>query len=320
MLAASCRERDRRALVVGSTGDRNAFGKRLSRHRDAVRWGPLIEADITDVAAVTSALERHRPDLVGHFAAYAYVGESVADPAIYYANNFNGTRCLLDAMRATGTRHLLFSSTCATYGIPARVPIDETHPQQPINPYGWSKLLVEQMIRDYSAAYGLSAVILRYFNAAGCDPEGEIGERHDPETHAIPLAIQAALDPSQPFTVLGTDFQTEDGSAVRDYIHVSDLADGHLLAAEQMLERTGVACFNLGTGRGTSVLELLAAVERVCGVAPARAIGPRRAGDPPCLIAAPRHAQERLGWQPVRSDIQTIVRTAHAWMIRGTGR
>lgn len=284
--------------------------------REAVRWGPLIECDIRDEAAVRSALETYRPDLVAHFAALAYVGESVVDPALYYTNNTAGTLALLDAMRAAGSLRLLFSSTCASYGIPDNSPIDEKHPQRPINPYGWSKMIVERMLEDYGKAYGLASVSLRYFNAAGCDPDGEIGERHEPETHAVPLVIEAARDPDRPFTVLGTDFPTPDGSPIRDYVHVSDLARAHVLAGEMLLERPGTHVFNLGTGTGTSVFELVEAVKRVMGNDPVIRLGGRREGDPPVLLASYAKAERELGWSPQLSQIDFIVETALRWRDR----
>lgn len=281
--------------------------------REAVRWGPLVEGDIRDSALVRTILAAHRPDLVAHFAAYAYVGESVADPGLYYANNAAGTLALLDAMRAEGMQRLIFSSTCASYGIPRSLPIDETHGQFPINAYGWSKFIVERMLEDYGRAYGLASVALRYFNAAGCDPDGEIGERHEPETHAIPLAIEAARRPERPFTIFGTDFPTPDGSAIRDFVHVADLARAHVLAGEMLLARGGTHQFNLGTGIGTSVLELLAAVERATGRAPAFRNGARRDGDPPILVAAFAKAERELGWRPEKSDMDFIIGTALRW-------
>jgi UDP-arabinose 4-epimerase len=287
--------------------------------RDAVRWGPLIECDIRDRAAVRAALVAHRPDLVAHFAAFAYVGESVTDPALYYDNNSVGTLALLEAMRAEGCNRLLFSSTCASYGIPTHLPIDETHAQAPINPYGWSKFIIERMLEDYGRAYGLASASLRYFNAAGCDADGEIGERHEPETHAIPLVIEAVRRPDRPFTIMGTDFPTADGSAVRDYVHVADLARAHLLAGEMLLERGGTHHFNLGTGKGTSVLELIAAITRVAGHAPATRSGPRRAGDPPVLVASYARAERELGWQPRNSAIDFILKTALDWYDRPVG-
>ncbi|WP_150290553.1 UDP-glucose 4-epimerase GalE [Sphingobium estronivorans] len=285
----------------------------------AVKWGPLIEADIADRAAVESALREYRPDVVAHFAAYAYVGESVAQPDIYYQNNSAGTLALLEAMRACGQRHILFSSTCASYGNPVRLPIDETHAQSPINPYGWSKFIIERMLEDYARAYDFQSIALRYFNAAGCDPDGEIGERHEPETHAIPLAIAAGIAGGA-FNVFGTDFDTRDGSAIRDYIHVCDLADAHVLAAERLLrgEGTGADIFNLGTGNGTSVLEIAAAVNRATGGRLQLLYAPRREGDPAQLVASAQKARDVLGWAPTRSDIDSIVDTALAWQLRQT--
>ena len=284
--------------------------------RDAVRWGPLIECDIRDLVEVRGAFEKFKPDLVAHFAAFAYVGESVDDPAIYYGNNTEGTLALLNSMRAAGCHRLLFSSTCASYGVPRSVPVDETHPQAPINPYGWSKMIIERMLEDFGKAYGIGSVSLRYFNAAGCDPEGEIGERHEPEPHAIPLAIEAARRTDRPFTILGTDFPTPDGSAIRDYIHVNDLARAHLLAGEMLLQRDGTHVFNLGTGVGTSVLELIETVKRVAKREPAVRHGPRRSGDPAKLVASFAKAERELGWRPQHSQIEFIIETALNWRDR----
>ncbi len=285
--------------------------------RDAVKWGPLVEGDIADAASVAAALGTYRPDAVAHFAAYAYVGESVEHPALYYRNNSFGTLVLLEEMLKAGVGKLIFSSTCASYGIPVRTPIDETHPQSPINPYGWSKFMIERMVQDLSAAHGLDAVVLRYFNAAGADPDREIGERHEPETHVVPLAIDAALDPERVFTINGTDFDTRDGTALRDYIHVSDLARAHVLAGEKLLRDRGVEVYNLGTGVGTTVGELVEAVARAAGRRPTVANGPRRAGDPPALVAAAGKAKRDLGWVPDHSGIDTIVETALAWFRDG---
>ncbi|WP_347302925.1 UDP-glucose 4-epimerase GalE [Croceibacterium sp. TMG7-5b_MA50] len=281
--------------------------------RDAVKWGPLVEADIADRDAVGAAIDRYAPDLVAHFAAYAYVGESVEQPDLYYSNNTAGTLALLETMRAKGVARILFSSTCATYGNPVRLPIDEDHPQAPINPYGWSKFIIERMLEDYCQAYGFSSTILRYFNAAGCDPDGEIGERHEPEPHAIPLAIAAALKEGGVFRVNGTAFDTRDGSAIRDYIHVADLADAHVLAAEKLLDATGVEIFNLGTGTGTSVLELADTVNRATGGGLQVVHAPPRPGDPAMLVASAARAQAKLGWMPSRSSIDFIVETALRW-------
>lgn len=281
--------------------------------REAVQWGPFIEGNLLDRAAIDSAIGKTRPDLVAHFAAFAYVGESVDDPAIYYRNNCVGTLNLLDTMVAYGVGPILFSSTCATYGNPKHLPIAEDHPQAPINPYGRSKLFVEHMIRDCCAAYGLRSVTLRYFNAAGADPDGEIGERHEPETHAIPLAIEAAVEPNAHFTVFGTDFDTRDGSALRDYIHVSDLAEAHVAAGEFLLANGGSHVFNLGTGVGTTVLELVAAIGKATGRRPDVKLGDRRAGDPGALVASFDKARDVLGWEPRFSSIDRIVETALAW-------
>ena len=281
--------------------------------REAVKWGDLIEGDVADPEAIGAALRRCRPDLVAHFAAYAYVGESVARPDLYYKNNSLGSFALLEQMRMAGISSLIFSSTCATYGLPVRTPIDEDHPQVPISPYGWSKLLVERMLADYHNAYGFNSVSLRYFNAAGCDPDGEIGERHVPETHAIPLAIAAALGGAH-FTVNGNDFETFDGTAVRDYVHVADLARAHVLAGEMIMRKGGVHAFNLGTGAGTSVLQVMAAVERAVGRRAALSFGPRRPGDPPVLVASSARAREAFGWTPALSRLDVIVETALAWM------
>lgn len=280
---------------------------------DAVRWGKLIEGDIGDESAMRAILAQERPDVVAHFAAYAYVGESVIDPDLYYRNNVAGTRALLAAMRAEDVTSLVFSSSCATYGVPDRLPITEDMRQQPINPYGWSKLMVEQMLKDQAVAYALNSISLRYFNAAGCDAEGEIGERHEPETHAIPLALAAALDGTA-FTINGSDFATRDGTAMRDYIHVSDLADAHVAAAERLYAGDhGAEFFNLGTGRGVTVAELADAVEDAAGLPLLRQVGPRRPGDPAELVAAPGLAQTVLGWSARQSDLANIVHTALAW-------
>ena len=281
--------------------------------RDAVRWGALIEGDLLSPEAIGKALDQVKPDLVAHFAAFAYVGESVCDPGLYYRNNCVGTLNLAQEMVRRGPRALLFSSTCATYGNPVTLPIDEDHPQLAINPYGRSKAICEQFIKDFCAAYSLRSVVLRYFNACGADPDGEIGELHIPETHAIPLAIEAALDSVSRFQVLGADFETRDGSAVRDYIHVLDLAAAHIAAGEYLLRTPGFHPFNLGTGAGTSVLELLHAVERVTGRPVAHDIGPRRPGDPPCLVATYSKARDVLGWEPRYSLTDFIIETALQW-------
>lgn len=288
----------------------------LSRgHADAVRWGPLFMADLLDPRALDAIMTEYRPDAVIHFAALAYVGESVLSPAPYYEVNVAGTRNLLEAMRKHGVNTIVFSSTCATYGIPDVLPIDETSPQLPVNPYGFSKLVVEHMLADYGRAYGLRSVALRYFNAAGCDADGELGERHEPETHAIPLAIQAAMGAGPAFRVMGTDYDTPDGTAVRDYVHVSDLADAHVRGLEFLIDEGGHHAFNLGTGRGTSVRELLDAVSRVMGCEVPYVNAPRRAGDPPALFARADRARQHLGWVPSYRSIEPMVRTAADWFL-----
>ena len=289
----------------------------LSRgHREAVRWGPLVEGDIGDRAQLRRAFAEYRVTAVMHFAAYAYVGESVADPALYYRNNLTGTLALLDAMREAEVREIVFSSTCATYGTPDTLPLRETAPQNPVNPYGETKLAMERALHWYGRAYGLRAVSLRYFNAAGADPDGELGEDHDPETHLVPLVLRAALGQGPAVEIFGTDYPTPDGTAIRDYIHVDDLAAAHLRALERLRAGGGSIALNLGTGLGHSVREVLAAAEAVSGrKVPAHA-APRRPGDPPALVADPSLAAEVLGWRANCSGIEEIVGSAFAWHAR----
>jgi UDP-arabinose 4-epimerase len=282
-------------------------------HRAAVRWGPLVEGDLADLERLRAAIEQYRVSAVMHFAAFAYVGESVADPALYYRNNLGGSLSLLEAMRAEGIGRIVFSSTCATYGVPANVPISETAPQLPVNPYGETKLAIERALHWYGEAYGIRSVSLRYFNAAGADPDGEIGECHEPETHLLPLVLLAALGKRPPIEIYGTDYATPDGTAIRDYIHVSDLVAAHLRALEYLLEGHDSNAFNLGSGRGHSVREVIAAAEAVAGRAiPRREVG-RRPGDPPALVADPMRAADLLGWRAEMSDLKTIIETALAW-------
>jgi len=286
-------------------------------HRWAVKWGPLVEGDLADGALVARVLREHQITAVIHFAAYAYVGESVTNPRKYFRNNVVNTLNLLDAMVDVGVRDIVFSSTCATYGEPLRVPISEDHPLNPVNPYGETKLAVEKILHWYQGAYQLRFAALRYFNAAGADPDGEVGEDHDPETHLIPLTIEAALGRRAGLDIYGTDYPTPDGTAVRDYIHVADLAGAHLLALDRL--RSGGADrlqLNLGTGTGHSVREIIAAVEKTTGRrVPVREVG-RRAGDPPALVADSRQANQALGWTPQHSDIDTIVAHACRWHMR----
>lgn len=282
-------------------------------HRSFVRWGPLFEGDLLDPGQLDAAMRQYRPAAIMHFAANALVGESVADPAKYYRNNSLGSFNLIEAARAHGVRHFVFSSTCASYGVPGVVPIPEDHPQVPINAYGSSKLVVEQMLQHYGPAYGLRSVALRYFNAAGALPGGELGEDHDPETHLIPLAIGAALGSRPPLQVLGTDYPTPDGTAVRDYIHVCDLAEAHVAALRHLLAGGESARLNLGTGVGASVREVIGTVERVLGLPVPHVDAPRRPGDPPALVADARKARELLGWEARMSSLERIITDACAW-------
>ena len=282
-------------------------------HPWAVQWGPLEAGDIADRPWLDALIDRYRPRAILHFAAYAYVGESVLDPGKYYRNNVAGALTLLEAARDHGIPHFIFSSTCATYGIPERTPITEDCPQAPINPYGASKLMIERMLADFDRAHGLRYVALRYFNAAGADPAGAIGEDHSPETHLIPLAIAAALGRGPELAIFGTDYPTPDGTAIRDYIHVTDLADAHVRALGYLMGGGESVALNLGTGTGHSVRQVLDAIARVAGrPVPARA-APRRAGDPPELVADPARAQRLLDWQPRHSDLTRLVETAWRW-------
>jgi UDP-arabinose 4-epimerase len=288
--------------------------------RDMVRWGPLIEGDILDPSSLNAAIAETKPDVVAHFAALTSVGESVKDPGLYYRNNSIGAFNILESMRAHGVDKMIFSSTAATYGVPHETPMPETHPQLPINPYGWSKLMVERMMHDYAAAYGLRYAALRYFNAAGADGDGEVGERHVPETHVIPLAARGALRDDYVFTIFGDDFETRDGTCVRDYIHVTDLSAAHAAAADYLLKGGEAMAFNLGTGDGTTVKEIADAVEKASGRPLPRRIGPRRAGDPPVLVASNARAKSVLGWTPKHSSIDEIVSSAWAWALKDDAR
>ena len=284
-------------------------------HRSAVRWGPFVEADLADKAALSKVFETYPISAVVHFAGSAYVGESMDAPQLYFRNNVGGTLGLLESMLDHGVNRIVFSSSCATYGHPRAIPITENHPQQPVNPYGESKLMVEKVLFWYARAYGLRYTILRYFNAAGADPEGELGEMHEPEPHLIPRVIAAALGSLPAVQVYGTDYDTADGTAVRDYIHVTDLAQAHV-AALQYLESGGTsAAFNLGTGRGHSVRQVISAVERASGRKVPFEDLPRRAGDPAELVADAREAVRRLAWDPRHSDLPSIVQTAWNWHI-----
>ena len=287
-----------------------AFDSLATGHADAVRWGPLVRGDVRDQAALDAAFDAHRPVAVLHFAARAYVGESVREPGLYHDGNVGGTTALLAAMRRAGTARLVFSSSCATYGIPDALPIREDTPQRPINPYGRTKLIGEWMIRDHAAAHGLDFALLRYFNAAGADPEGDLAERHDPETHLIPNVLRAALGTGPALTVMGADYGTPDGTCVRDYVHVSDLARAHVLALRRLLGGGGSLAANLGTGRGHSVREVIDAAEDVTGRPVPHAVAPRRPGDPAALVADPSLARAVLGFRAERSDLRTMLADA----------
>ncbi|HXC12742.1 MAG TPA: UDP-glucose 4-epimerase GalE [Stellaceae bacterium] len=291
----------------------------LSRgHRAAVRWGPLVEGDIADRPRLCAALAEHRVAAVMHFAAYAYVGESVGNPALYYRNNLSGSLSLLEAMRETRVGEIVFSSTCAIYGTPDAVPIRETAPQNPVNPYGETKRAIERALHWYGQAYAIRSASLRYFNAAGADGEGEIGEDHEPETHLIPLVLGAALGRRPAIEVFGTDYPTPDGTAIRDYIHVDDLADAHLRALERLRSGGASIALNLGSGEGHSVREVIAAAVAVSGRKIAVRDAPRRPGDPPALVADPSLAAQTLGWRASRSSLEAIIRTAFAWHNRAS--
>jgi UDP-glucose-4-epimerase GalE len=296
----------------------------LSRgHADAVSNAPLVVGDLRSNADLDACFTAHRVDVVMHYAALAYVGESVTKPELYYENNVVGALNLLSAMRRHGQKRIVFSSSCSTYGEPERMPMAETHPQRPINPYGRTKLMVEQALADYAVAHGLRSVSLRYFNAAGCDPKGRAGERHDPETHLIPLVLAEAMrtlaggKPSDTsLQVFGSDFPTRDGSCVRDYIHVDDLSQAHLLASQRLLadEVKGAEAYNLANGVGFSNLEVVAACREVTGQPIAFRSMPRRPGDPAELVGDARRAHEVFGWTPKHVDLKGIIRTAWAWM------
>ena len=279
-------------------------------HAEAVRNAHFVRGDIADVKATGDLLTKNRIEAVVHFAASSLVGESMTDPLKYYRRNVGGTAALLQAMRDAHVARIVFSSTAAVYGDPVRIPIDEAHPTQPVNPYGASKLAVERMLSDCSVAYGLGAVVLRYFNAAGADPSGELGERHDPETHLIPLVLQAASGRRAAVSVFGNDWPTRDGTCVRDYIHVSDLCVAHLQALEWLAKGGRYEVFNLGNGDGATVLEVIEAAKRVTGKQFTVNFAARRAGDPPSLVADASKARRLLGWQPARADIEGIVRDA----------
>lgn len=292
------------------------FDNLSNGHRDFVQWGPFVEGDIRDRAALDAAFAAHRPAAVMHFAALIEVGESVRQPGAFYETNVAGALNLIGAARAAGVERMVFSSTCATYGDPVQLPMDETHPQAPLNPYGRSKLMVEQALADLDRYSGFRSLVLRYFNAAGADPKGRIGERHEPETHAIPLALFAALGRRDGFRIFGDDYDTRDGTALRDYVHVLDLADAHVRALRHVLAGGESLQLNLGTGNGVTVRELVEAIRRVTGKPfPVETVA-RRPGDAAALLADSRRAAEVLGWRPTR-DLEAILDSAWRWHAAG---
>jgi UDP-glucose 4-epimerase len=303
-------------LRLAEAGYRPVVYDNLSNgHAQFVQWGPLEEGDIRDRARLDAVIAKHRPAALLHFAALIEVGESVKHPGRFFDNNVAGAITLIEAARAGGVEAMVFSSTCATYGEPQQTHLTEDHPQAPLNPYGRSKLLVEQALWDYARYAGFRATALRYFNAAGADPEGRIGEKHEPETHAIPLAIQAVKGERPEFVIFGDDYDTRDGTALRDYVHVLDLADAHVAALERLMGGAEGGAYNLGTGHGATVKELIAGVERVAGCKmPVRTAG-RREGDAPALVADNAKARRELGWTP-RHDLDFILETAWRWHVR----
>jgi UDP-arabinose 4-epimerase len=289
----------------------------LRGHEWAVRWGPLERGDIRDRTKLGEVFRQYSPTAVLHIAGLAYVGESVSDPSSYYDTNVAGSLALVETMREYGCAAIVFSSTCATYGNPDKLPIDEETPQRPINPYGASKLMVERILADFERAHGMRFTALRYFNAAGADPDGELGETHDPETHLIPLVLGAASGRSPPVAIFGADYDTPDGTCVRDYVHVADLAAAHVLALRALEQGMARPAYNLGIGRGFSVREVIAAAERVTGRKVPFSLSPRRGGDPATLVSDATRAAEELGWRPQVTDLDDIVRSAWVWHERG---
>lgn len=300
-------------LALAEAGFRPVVFDDLSNgHREHVQWGPLEVGDIRDAARLDAVFAAHAPVAVLHFAARIEVGESVKNPGAFFDNNVGGAITLIEAARRAGIDAMVFSSTCATFGEPVTLPMDETHPQAPLNPYGRSKLMVEQALADYDRYVGFRSAVMRYFNAAGADPEGRIGEWHEPETHAIPLAIQVALGQRSHFTIFGDDYDTRDGTAVRDYVHVLDLADAHVAALKRLLAGGSSEAFNLGTGAGTTVRELVDGVGRATGKPLPTQLAARRPGDAPILVGDNAKARQILDWKPSR-DLDAILSSAWRW-------
>jgi len=284
-------------------------------HQWAVKWGPFEVGDITDRIKLNKVIDKYKPLGVMHFAAYAYVGESIEDPGKYYYNNVLGTLTLLEAMRYHQIDKLIFSSSCTVYGIPKELPIPEYHPHQPINPYGHSKMMVEQILRDFDNAYGIRSISLRYFNAAGADPDGEIGEAHEPETHLIPLILDTAKGERPYITIFGNDYETPDCTCVRDFIHVTDLAEAHILAFKELIQGRKTTAYNLGNGQGVSVREVVETTRSITGKTFEVKIGPRRPGDPPILVGDAMKAMKELDWKPRYTELSTIIETAWKWSL-----
>jgi UDP-glucose-4-epimerase GalE len=297
-----------------------AYDNLSSGHEWAVQWGPLETGDLLDWKRLDAVFSQYRPSAVLHFAAFAYVGESVGNPLKYYRNNVDGTLNLIKVMLEHGVGKIVFSSTCATYGLPQEVPISEEHPQRPMSPYGKSKLMVEQILRDCGAAYGLRSIYLRYFNAAGADPEGEIGEVHEPETHLIPLVLEAAAGWRPCITIHGSDYETHDGTCIRDFVHVTDLGEAHVLALKALdLGSDLTTYYNLGTGKGFSVRQVIETARQITNRQITVREGPRRPGDPPFLLADARQST-KLGWSAHHSDLHEIIATAWHWMMKHNAR
>jgi len=293
-----------------------AYDNMVNGHPWAVQWGPLEVGDICDRVCLDAVLNKYQPEAVVHFAAFAYVGESVQHPAKYYRNNVMGSLTLLEAMVDHGIDKIVFSSTCATYGMPEIMPIVESTVQCPVNPYGYTKLAVEGMLKNFATAYGISSTCLRYFNAAGADPDTLVGEDHNSETHLIPLVLDAAIGRRDSITVFGDDYPTPDGSCIRDYIHVADLAEAHLLALQKLEQGSGFNVFNLGNGKGFSVFDVVKVAQQVTGREIKVKLGPRREGDPAQLVADATKACRYLGWKPELHQLETIIETAWRWTLK----
>jgi len=296
------------------------FDNLSNGHIEFVKWGKFYKGDLANIYDIEKVFMENKIDCVMHFSAYAYVGESVINPQKYYKNNVSNTLNLLDLMIKYGVKKFIFSSTCAIYGIPIQIPIPEDHPQNPVNPYGKTKFMVEEILKDYDKAYGLKYVSFRYFNASGADPECEIGEWHDPETHLIPLSIYNALGITENITVFGTDYPTPDGTCIRDYIHVNDIAKAHILGFKYLMSENKSDFFNLGNGNGFSVKEILDIVSRISGKKLNIVYGKRREGDPPILVGSSKKAYEILGWKPEFDKISDIIETAYRWHLKNVDK